>query len=277
MLYDTETLQHVQRINLQTLIDIDKVCKKHEITYFLDSGTALGARRHSGFIPWDDDVDLGMLRSDYEKFLEVAPLELSDKYVVCNPRSNNKIASTFAKVWLRGTKFATRETIDAHLDQGIFIDIIPYDVLSSDEKISAGQRKKCRLAQYCLYLFHSPNVNLPHKGLIGGFERVACYIAHYLLRLITSHEAILGYFEDAASMGKLNPSDIYLQMCWTGVDGFTKSCLLPSLPLQFEGYEFPCPSNIEEYLSVMYGDWETLPSVEERHQHSPEVLNFGKF
>ena len=82
MQYEQDELRRLQLVELDILRDIDKVCREHGIRYFLDSGTLLGAVRHGGFIPWDDDVDLGMPRHDYERFLEIAPRALGDAYVV---------------------------------------------------------------------------------------------------------------------------------------------------------------------------------------------------
>ena len=80
MQYEQATLRRLQMMELEILEAIDSVCREHGITYFLDSGTVLGARRHGGFIPWDDDIDLGMPREDYERFLEVAPVALGEGF-----------------------------------------------------------------------------------------------------------------------------------------------------------------------------------------------------
>ena len=80
MQYNQDMLRRLQLTELEILKDIDRVCRAHGIAYWLDSGTALGAMRHGGFIPWDDDIDVGMPRGDYERFLEVAPEALGACY-----------------------------------------------------------------------------------------------------------------------------------------------------------------------------------------------------
>lgn len=77
---DNEILRKVQLAQLDMAKEVKRICNKYNINYFMDSGTLLGAVRHKGFIPWDDDLDFGMLREDYEKFLKVAPTELNSKY-----------------------------------------------------------------------------------------------------------------------------------------------------------------------------------------------------
>jgi lipopolysaccharide cholinephosphotransferase len=115
MRYDDETLRKMQLMELGILKEVDRVCREHDIAYFLDSGSALGAARHDGFIPWDDDIDVGMMRADYERFLSVAPEALGEQYVLSEPMTNAIHSAMFAKVWLRGTKFYTVETLDAGL------------------------------------------------------------------------------------------------------------------------------------------------------------------
>ena len=78
--YDKETLDKLHQVEMEILDDFVKVCEKHKLRYFLTGGTMLGAVRHSGFIPWDDDVDIGMPREDYDKFIEIGDEALGDKY-----------------------------------------------------------------------------------------------------------------------------------------------------------------------------------------------------
>lgn len=144
MQYDDRDLRKLQLLELRILKEIDRVCRELGITYFLDSGSVLGALRHGGFIPWDDDIDLGMPRADYDRFVAEAPALLGEEYVVSTPETNPHQAALFGKVWLRGTRFATEETIEAGFDQGIFVDLLPYDALSSDSATAARQRRDCR-------------------------------------------------------------------------------------------------------------------------------------
>lgn len=144
MQYEQDVLRKLQLAELSILRDIDSVCRSEGIPYFLECGTLLGAVRHGGFIPWDDDIDVGMLRPDYERFLKVAPKALGERYAVCEPRANSRCAGMFAKVWKRGTKFFTAETMEAGIDQGIFVDVFPYDILHADESVATRQIRRCR-------------------------------------------------------------------------------------------------------------------------------------
>lgn len=95
---DKEVLRKAQMVQLEIAKEIKRICEENGIRYWLDGGTLIGAIRHNGFIPWDDDLDLGMLREDYEKFLVIAPLKLQKEYELLTWENNQKYPHAFAKV-----------------------------------------------------------------------------------------------------------------------------------------------------------------------------------
>lgn len=275
MQYKPETLNKLHRELVGILRDIDAVCREHGITYWLDGGSALGARRHSGFIPWDDDVDLGMMREDHERFLQIAPKALGDGYVISNPRSNPSQASLFTKVWKKGTVFATEETDESGFEQGIFVDIFPHDVLSADVKVAARQIDGCRKHQVAAYLLHSGKVKVPHKGLLGACERVAGQLGHMACRIATSHQKVVDGFLADAALGADDPSDLVMCSSYSKSGGIPISTLVPPQEMHFEGESFFVPADIDNYLEIWYGDWATLPPKEARVNHAPIRLRFS--
>lgn len=275
MQYRPETLDRLHAELLGILRDIDAVCREHGITYWLDGGTALGARRHCGFIPWDDDVDLGMPREDHERFLEIAPGALGEAYVVSNPRNNKSQASLFTKVWKKGTVFATEETDDSGFYQGIFVDIFPYDVLSADPAVAARQISSCRKRQMAAYLFHSGNVKVPHKGALGVLERVAGHAGHLACRMFDSHDRIVEGFLAEAALGKGDPGSDLMCSAYSAMGAFPAEVMMPPVEAWFEGERFFAPAQIERYLESAYGDWSTLPPLDARVNHAPKRLVFS--
>lgn len=276
MQYDPDTLRRLQMTQLGILKDIDRVCREQGIAYFLDSGTLLGAVRHKGFIPWDDDVDIGMLRADYERFLAAAPKALGDAYEVSEPMTNDRNAGMFAKVWLRGTKFATHETMEAGIPQGIFVDVFPYDALSADAAQAKRQIRTCRRWQSLSYLYHARTIVVPHKGALGAAERAACRIAHVLVHAALSHDRICAAYHAAIERGSAVPGGRYLSFAYPVRGGYPIDVLVPPSRVTFEGCDFPGPADPERYLESMYGaDWGELPPVEERTNHAPVELDFG--
>ncbi len=279
MRYDDETLRKLQLTELHILKDIDRVCRKLNITYFLDSGSVLGALRHGGFIPWDDDIDLGMPRADYDRFVREAPALLGDAYVVSTPETNPHQAALFGKVWLAGTRFATNETIEAGFDQGIFVDILPYDALVADPTRAAKQRKACRMWQSVSYLAHAKSIVVPHGGALGTAEKAACRAAHLVAAHAFRHDSIVARFTEAATLAQRegDPSDELVVMAYANIAPYAVDMMLPPSKVVFEGCEFPAPARPEAYLEALYGDWETLPPVEKRRNHAPVELDFGPY
>ncbi len=276
--YQQEMLRKLQLVELEVLLAIDAVCREYGITYFLDSGTALGAKRHGGFIPWDDDIDIGMPRKDYDKFLEVAPAALGDGFTVANPENDDRLAGLFTKVWKNGTKFFTDETLDAGIDQGVFVDVFPYDRVASDAAARSAQLRACLKGQSLSYLYHSKAINVPHKGLLGAAEKGVCCIAHVLLKAFSSPAKIRGKFlASALSAQEDGASHDLACMSYTQQGVFAEDALLPPKPLTFEGHEFPAPADIERYLFSLYGStWNELPPEDQRRNHAPKVLDLGE-
>ena len=164
---DAEALKKLQETELDILLVIAAFCEERGIEWFMDSGTALGAMRHGGFIPWDDDIDIGMMRGDYERFIELAQDGLPAGYSLQTFDNNETFAGLFAKVYKEGTAFHTKETIEAGCDQGIFVDVFPYDVLAADAGQRARQLKTARTWQSASYLYHAKTITVPHKGFDG--------------------------------------------------------------------------------------------------------------
>lgn len=278
MQYQQETLRRLQLVELEVLLAIDAVCKEYGITYFLAAGTALGAKRHGGFIPWDDDIDIGMLRKDYDRFLEVAPAALGDSFTVANPESDDRLAGLFVKVWKNRTKFFTDETLDAGIDQGVFVDIFPYDRVASDASVRKAQLRSCLKWQHLSYLYHSKAINVPHKGGVGAVEKGACCIAHALLKTLLSPAKIRDKFLASALSAQKDDSsrDLACMNYNPQQRIFAEEVLVPPKALEFEGHEFPAPADIERYLCTLYGDaWSQLPPEEQRRNHAPKVLDLG--
>lgn len=275
MQYDEKILRQLQLVELGMLLEINKACKTLSIQYFLDSGTALGAARHKGFIPWDDDVDLGMLRVDYERFIAEAPSVLPPNFKICTPENTEGYAPFFAKVMRADTRFATAETIEAGFGQGVFIDIFPYDVLSTDASVAQAQKKQCDLCQKLSYLYHSGSIVVPHKGALGQAEKMACRMAHQVVRRVATPQKLAAKFDIWAKRGADNPGTKYAIMAYSTTTEMPEDVIFPLGRAHFEGHELPVPGNLDEYLTILYGNWRQLPKVEDRRNHAPMQLDLG--
>lgn len=268
-------LAKLQSDELEILKAIDAFCKEHGIEWFIDSGTVLGAVRHGGFIPWDDDIDIGMLRKDYDRFIDLAQACFPRGFSVHTCANTSGYAGMFAKVYLDGTLFETAETQEAGLSQGIFVDVFPYDFLSSDAERSKKQRSGARFWQSISYLYHSGSIVVPHKGALGVIEKAACKIVHPLIHCLFSPKLIADRFSAAIQCDGGDASKDVLPFAWPNVEGLPVDVLVPAEPLAFEGIEFPGPCNAIRYREIMYGDWSTLPAPEDRRTHLPQLLRFS--
>lgn len=125
--YVAQHLRACQLKQLGILEEVDRICRKHHIPYWLDGGTLLGAVRHGGFIPWDDDIDLGMLLPDLQRFVEVAPAELSESLFLQTPESDPLNKEPIIKIRdLNSLYIEAGDTFDVSYEKGLFLDIFPF-------------------------------------------------------------------------------------------------------------------------------------------------------
>lgn len=274
--YDEGVLRRLHETELEILDAIRAVCDEEALNWFLIGGSVLGAKRHEGFIPWDDDIDIGMLRDDYERFLEIAPSKLPPQFELLSPRHTPGYAAMFAKLTKRGTRFRNRETVDAGVDMGIFVDILPRDRVADDSTLRKKQYRAARFYTRASYLYHSENISRVPPGLKGKLARRAFPFAHAVLKRITSEERIRESFWKKTRLAPGQPA--------VDCASFT-SPSMPPLPLKmfaepemvwFEGRSLPAPNPAELYLETAYGPtWMQVPPPEKRKSHLPVVLDFG--
>lgn len=269
-----EALEKLQQEELDMLVVLRQVCEQIGVPWFLDSGSALGAARHQGFIPWDDDIDVGMLRDDYERFLREAPSVLPEGYSLHTFDNTHGFAGMFAKLYRDGTEFVTQETLDAGCEQGIFIDIFPYDALAIDPKQRRQQIRNVRISQYLSYLYHSGHIVVPHKGLLGKLEKAACRCAHVIVHAVCNRERIRDRFNKSILPKSQQSGDLII-FAWAGMQPLTKDLLYPTKKVEFCGQLMPAPNQLARYLEKMYGNWQALPKLEDRRTHLPLLLSFS--
>ena len=125
------TCDEAKKFELDILLEIDSFCKKNNLRYFLAYGTLIGAIRHKGFIPWDDDIDIGMMRKDYDLFIKYASEELDSKYYLDCYETNKNCYLPFAKVRKNNTIFDEEENHHLNNHKGIYVDVIPIENASN--------------------------------------------------------------------------------------------------------------------------------------------------
>ncbi|MBO5278404.1 MAG: LicD family protein [Lachnospiraceae bacterium] len=283
MEYDKDILRKLQLTQLGILKDIDVFCKKHDIEYFIAYGTAIGAVRHDGFIPWDDDIDICMVRKDYNRFIELAKMEseMNIKYDILNILDTPGYISPFIKVSKKGTLFTEATNTNKRYKQGIFVDILPFDYVPDDKVLRAKMFRKAwiwsRVAILCE--IGDPILPVEIKGVKRAVTGFGCKAVHIILKVIrfNKKKAFNRYLKIAtkynsepgltlmAEFDDLVPERTVL----------AEKDIFPTKDIMFEGSMFPGPANMHLHLSNYYGDYMELPPLEMRHNHMAKELVFG--
>lgn len=270
---DEDILKKLHSEQLSLLLNLDRFCREHDLSYFLEGGTALGAIRHQGFIPWDDDIDVGMFREDYEKLIALSA-QLPPNLILRTPYNTTGFPGMFAKLCRKGSLFLTQEASDAGFQQEIFIDIFVYDQLAADIKVRNKQLKNAFFWQSASYLFSSAHITVLPSGLKGAIVAFGAHIVHKFLKIATSHEDIVRRFERSIKCFK-DGDDLYIALSYPQINALPQECFFPVRIMKFEEHDLPVPNHIERYLENLYGDWQQLPNPEDRHVHSPLKIQFS--
>ena len=255
---DGSDLRKYQLRLLEILKFIDSICKKHKIKYWLSSGTCLGAVRHKGFIPWDDDVDIEMLPSDYTRFCNILKHMESSQFALQTYETDKEYVAPFGKVRDVNSLIKENNLNDLRYKyKGFYVDVFP--VYYSSSRIIA---RITGIIQY----------NLLHRmALINNnrIRRFAIALNHFLVtNIIFSPLMLISRIncQNKIRIGGLGSA--FLKR-------YDYKCIENLIDWEFEGCYFPIPKGYDEYLSNLYGNYMTLPDLENIHPHITS-LKFSK-
>lgn len=280
---DQDMRNHLQDVLVEMMQDIHNVCIKREIGYALVGGSCLGAVRHQGFIPWDDDIDISMLREDWEKFRSCFDEELGEKYVMEAPQYGNKdCKTTWAKVYKKKTVLQEIMDVDTPYEQGIFIDIFFYENVSNNKiirKIDACLSDFLKGVATSMVFYKYPNELM--KQYYGATPQTKRYynMRRFLGFLFSwmSHKRFCDCYDKFVSRHK-TPSEYITAP--TGRKNYMGEILqrkwwIPQKQVKFENTEFLVPADSHNYLLTLFGkNYMQLPPVEKREKHFIVKLKF---
>lgn len=258
----SEVLEKLQNTQIEILKEIVRICEKHQLRYFLIYGTLLGAIRHNGFIPWDDDLDIGMPREDYEKFKEIAKEELSDSYFLQNMETQKDYWLMFSKVRKNNTIFEEEavKNMPDYIHKGIFVDIFPYDYVGKKE--GALVYIQFVLSKAIIEtLYYKAGVYKKSSLRYPILDFVLCLFSKKTLGKMQTKIATLQKRKNAKYFADFNAPRSYEKAIYP-IDGF-----LPSLDHEFAGETFQVPNAYDAYLQKVYGNYMQLPKEEDRVNH----------
>lgn len=267
-----ETIKKIQETEFDILQKIEHICKEHDITYFAVGGSVLGAVRHQGFIPWDDDIDIAMPRKDYEKFLRYAAEELSEGYFLQTFFTEKNSPFYFTKVRKDNTKFVECYLRDLDIHHGIFVDIFPFDNVPDNDVIKKLHYKLCRLASHLFLSKSLITVRSSETENNAGYKTFIRKLLHILLLPVP--KALLFRFLDRSVQMFNNRECKEISHIVRKRLRIKLEDLYPLTELPFGEMIIPVPKNYDAYLTSQYGDYKNPPEKDNQYGHLPYLIEF---
>lgn len=260
-----EELRKVQMVQLELLQEVDRICKKCDIHYNIIAGTLLGAIRHDGYIPWDDDADVALMRDEYEKFRSACESELdTTRFYFQDHRNTPGYRWGYGKLRRKGTSFLREHQEHMPYEQGIFIDVFPLDAVPDNYLLRSIKNFEC----FCIR-----KVLWAEVGKIADKSAVKRAWFHLLSKI--PDKWVFGYYHRVIrGAHKLDSKWVRILMFPTPNKewGYLRKWYENSTDIVFEGITFQGIKEYDEYLSFKFGNYMELPPEEQRKVHPVSEL-----
>lgn len=252
---------HKEILNIMDVINA--ICNENELKYYIVGGTLLGAVRHQGFIPWDDDLDIAMPRTDFEKFIKICKNKLPLPYKLQWITTNKQYWLPYAKIENGNTVFSEVCNLNKNQTMGIFVDIFPLDDVSKYSKVIDKRKWLINKMETMICLQFGND----SKGLKKKFAN--CFTIEQLNKMITKLMSCTNNTKNKFYMNFGSQYSAYKQTIKKEWYGEGKMLL-------FEGRYFCAPSKYQDVLKSIYGEnYMTLPPIEKRKTHYPNYVKFS--
>lgn len=266
-------LDEIKKLEIEMMEEVKRICEKHNIKYFLVGGSLLGAVRHKGFIPWDDDLDFGMLREDFEKFKEVAPKELNPRYSYQSYQTEPNSHYIFDKIRLKDTFFTTKFSDMFEIENGLFIDILIYDKTAKSPRL---QKMHTDALRRWTRIMNIRWVNKPRKNVAYKFSVIALPFMR-LFPLSLYHK----FFNLMLKWYNKSSSEYAIDGVGQNIErgAFPIKWLQETVDAPFENTTFPIPKGYDEYLRHWYGNnyMKLLPISTRNSGHILKRIDLGPY
>ena len=267
--FTNDTLRKLQLTQVEILNEIVRVCEKFNLRYYLVGGTLLGAIRHQGFIPWDEDLDIAMPREDYDKFIALCKTQLDERYYLHCSETDENYWLIFAKVRKKGTELNEYNIRNLSVPKGIYVDIFPFDNATKEDYFRKKVKTKIIKILYAL-ICYKIGIEINTTGFIKNVLRLTkpfsikflSKIADRLMRSENNKETAyyVNYGSNYNTVKQTIPKDKYE----------------PSVKVKFEDGYYTAPGDYDYVLRRIYNDYMQLPPEDKRIlRHKPEYVDFG--
>ena len=261
----TQEFEKLKLAQLEIMDEVHRLCEENGIEYCLIAGSALGAVRHGGIIPWDFDIDVGMRRAEYERFREVCLTGLSERFIYRDFRNTPQYSRPHALICIKGTRLTTRfdKFNTGYENYGISLDIFPLDAAPASPERQRAQEceilaVKARHAHKLAYLYDAKRI----KGFVKKMRGRMMFWTT-LDKINAEYDRVLRQYDGQA--------EEYLGS-FTSPYRYAKECMPAAvygkpIPASFEGRTYYIPEQADAYLTQLYGNYMELPPEEEREKN----------
>ena len=260
-----ELLRGLQRTELGLLREVDRICRAHGIRYTIIAGTMLGAARHGGFIPWDDDADVAMLRGEYERFREACRTELDPaRFCFQDHAVTPGYRWGYGKLRRTDSLFLREHQEHMPYPQGIFIDVFPLDPVPESRAGRALFAVRCRLVRRLMWA---------RVGKVAEKSAARRFVMRLADRI--SEETVLRLYDRLVRRASRFRSDWVRILTFPTPNreyGYRREWYADSDETVFEGVRFPGVKDADAYLTFKFGNWRELPPQERRKTHPVSAI-----
>jgi lipopolysaccharide cholinephosphotransferase len=254
-----QELRQIQLIELEMLIEVNRICVKHDIKYCISAGTLLGAVRHGGYIPWDDDADVAFLRKEYIRFREICKTELdSERFYLQDHETTKGYRWGYGKLRRKGTEFVRLNQESMPYNQEIFIDLMQYDYVPDNFTKRKFHALKCYLYRKSFY------------ARIGKTSSTGAVKVLFTLLDLIPDNLLFNSYQSFVKKSNIKPTNrvrILTLPVPGNQNGYQTKWLVNTKNILFEDVELVGMEFSHDYLSYKYGNYMTLPPQNERKTH----------
>ncbi len=273
-----EQLRKLQLYQLEILKEVERICQKHEIKYYISWGSLLGAVRHKGFIPWDDDIDISLFWEDYVKFTEVCRKELNSRFFLQNTDTDPGYFRPWAKIRINDTTSMDKALEFVKMHWGICIDVFPILMIPCQKRDRV--KHKIFIIIYQLMCFEPLIKSMVNDNKqLKGYQRLLLFMPYFIFSLIPIK--IKSNLKKWLLRKIINLQSYTSSLCGEVLSmNYEKSIISTSIygqpvSIEFEGQKFNAPEKYTDYLKHFYGDYMKLPKESERGGHGDTIISFN--